>query len=293
MDINLNSNRPSFSFEVFPPKKECDIENIYKTISDLSALSPDFMSVTYGAGGSTNKNTISISEHIQNTHNIPAIAHLTCISSTFDTIETTLKTLREKKINTILALRGDFPADKDGFNLPKSYSHAVDLIMQIKAFGGFKIGAACYPEGHIENPNKNEDIKFIKEKADAGCDFLTTQFFFDNNHFYSFLEKLYFLDVKIPVFAGVMPITHKSQIKKMCALSGAEIPEKLKKIIDVYGDDPDSLRDAGIAYATEQIIELLANKVSGIHIYTMNKFETSSRILNNISSIRKGFSLEN
>lgn len=286
MKIIKTKNVPTFSLEVFPPKKDCDIENIYNTINDLSKLDPDFISVTYGAGGSTNKNTLSISKHIQEKHKIPAIAHLTCVSSTREKINNTLIELKENDIDTILALRGDIPKDSTDFPSPLHYTYAVDLIRQIKEFGHFTIGAACYPEGHIENPNKNEDIKFIKEKVDAGCDFLTTQFFFENKHFYSFMEKLYFLDVNVPVIAGIMPVTHKSQIKRMCELSGAKIPPRLQSILDKFGDDPNALMDAGIAFATEQIIDLLSNGVSGIHIYTMNKYDISSKILSNINSIR-------
>ncbi|MBE7029957.1 MAG: methylenetetrahydrofolate reductase [NAD(P)H] [Ruminococcaceae bacterium] len=280
----LGADRPSISFEVFPPKADADISTIFTTIDELSTLSPDFISVTYGAGGSTSKRTVELSRYIQS-KNIPALAHLTCVSATTEEIAHTLDELAESDITNVLALRGDIPQDSD-FPCPGHFSHASDLVTTISKRGGFCVGGACYPEGHVECADQKADLMHLKQKVEAGCDFLITQLFFDDDCFHSFMEKLYYLDIKVPVIAGIMPITAKSQIKRMCDLSGAAVPGKLRRILTRYEDDPVSLKEAGIMYATEQIIDLLASGVDGIHIYTMNKSEICSKILDNIRHIR-------
>lgn len=274
------------SFEIFPPKKDTNIESIYNTIDVLSSLEPNFISVTYGAGGSTNNKTVEIASIIKNKYNIESLAHLTCITSTKNYIENTLNDLKQNNINNILALRGDFP-----YNSPKStkleYKYASDLIKHIKSTEDFSIGAACYPEGHIECKDFNEDLLNLKHKVDIGAEFLISQLFFDNEYFYKFIEKAKELKINVPISVGIMPVINKIQALKITSLCRATLPSKFVRILNKYEHNPEALKEAGIAYATEQIIDLLSYGADGIHIYTMNKPEVAKKILSNISCIRK------
>ncbi len=276
------------SLEVFPPKADAPIETVYNTLDELSDLCPDFISVTYGAGGGTRSRTVEIASHIKNEHHIESLAHLACIASTREQVAEHLGRLKENGIENVLALRGDMPADPD-FVLPKNpaYVHASDLIPDVAAAGGFSVGAACYPEGHVECPDKVRDVLHLKKKADAGAEFLITQLFFDNELFYKFMEQLELAGIDLPVSAGIMPVLNRNQILRMTKLSGCSVPAKLVRMLDRYADNPQALKEAGEAYAIEQIIDLMAWGVRGIHLYTMNKSGTARRILNNIENIRK------
>ena len=274
-----------FSFEIFPPRVETPIEIVYDTLEALGDLSPDFISVTYGAGGNTRDNrTCEIAGIIKNKHKIEPLAHLTCIGSTKENIKRILNELKEKNIKNILALRGD-KKDRDTGN--GDFRYAADLIEYIKSIGDFNIVAACYPEKHSECSSMDEDIRNLKNKTDKGVGHLVTQLFFDNGGFYRFREKILQNNINIPIAAGIMPLTQKNQITKMINMCGAKIPEKYLRMIDKYGHDSISLRDAGIFYATEQIIDLIANGVKGIHLYTMNNPVIARKISINMSNIIK------
>ena len=280
----LTPSRPTLSFEVFPPKKETDAAPIRSAVGEIAALHPDFMSVTYGASGGTSQNTVAIASHIQNDCGVTALAHLTCVSSTKEMVDTMLGRLRDNGIENILALRGDIPGP-DAFPLPGHYRSAYELIEEIKRRGDFCIGAACYPEGHVECDHQEEDILHLKQKVESGCDFLTTQMFFDNSVLYSFLYRILAKDIQVPVIAGVMPVTNGRQIQRICQLSGTSLPSRFRSIVDRFGDNPAAMKQAGIAYATEQIIDLIANGVRGIHVYTMNKPDVAASIRANLSAI--------
>ena len=282
----LNQSKVSVSLEVFPPKEDSAFEGVERAVDALSVYKPDFISVTYGAGGGTSQNTVKIASRIQNELGTTALAHLSCVSSSKDEIVELIGELKQNNISNILALRGDIP---QGQSFPQAgrYKYAYQLVEEIKSQGDFCIGAACYPEGHVECANKDEDICRLKEKVDSGVDFLVTQMFFDNNVLYSFLYRALAHNIKIPVIAGIMPITSAKQIKRSCELSGASLSPRFKAIIDKFSDNPEALKQAGIAYATEQIIDLIANGVKGIHIYTMNRPEVTGKIMENISEIIK------
>ncbi len=283
----MGRGRPSVSLEVFPPKAGADIAGIYRTLDRLSGLQPDFISVTYGAAGTQSKNTIEIADYIQKNLHLPALAHLTCLSSTKEQIAGVIGRMQACGIENVLALRGDIPEGFTDFPTPLHFHHASDLIGALRAQGEFCIAGACYPEGHPDSANAWEDLVHLKHKVEAGCEFLISQLFFDNSCFFSFLDKLRAMDVKVPVLAGIMPITAKSHIQKMCILSGAKMPDRLTRMLARYQDSPEALREAGIAYATEQIVDLLSAGVDGVHIYTMNKSKVCTKILENIASIRK------
>lgn len=278
----FKQKQPTISFEVFPPNKIYTLEKVYEVIDELSLLKPDFMSVTYGAGGSTRRNTVDIASKIKNINNIEALAHLTCIGATKKEIDEILKDLNKNNIENIMALRGDIPQECE--NKIGEFSHANDLIKYIKEYGDFSIGGAFYPEGHQET-NDLLDLFNLKTKVDSGTDFLISQIFFENEKFYEFKEKLGKLNIKTPLIAGVMPITNGKQIRRITSMCGCSIPEKLKKILDRYEDTPIAMREAGIAYAMEQIIELISDDIAGIHIYTMNRVEASKKIMENIGNI--------
>lgn len=285
MKINelLNQGNVTFSCELFPPKQGADLQQVQTVVRDISALKPDFMSVTYGAGGGTSQNTVQIASDVQK-YGIAALAHLTCVSSTKQQVSDTLKELKENHIENILALRGDIPQNSD-FPSPAHYHYASELIQDIKSQGDFCIGAACYPEGHVECEHKEDDIDYLKQKVDSGCDFLTTQMFFDNNVLYNFLYRIMSKGIHVPVVAGVMPVTNSKQIKRICALSGTALPPRFKAIVDKFADKPLAMKQAGIAYATEQIIDLISNGVHSIHLYTMNKPDIAAKIMDNLSEI--------
>lgn len=280
----LKSKEVCLSYEVFPPKKDMPFEPILAAVDRLCESDPDFMSVTYGAGGGTGHNTIKIADHVQNHRGVTSLAHLTCISSTRQQVDAAIEEMKVCGIENILALRGDIPADFDG-SQTRDYRFASDLVKEIKGKGDFCVGAACYPEGHVECEHKDDDIAFLKEKVDNGVDFLTTQMFFDNNVLYNFLYRIRERGITVPVIAGIMPVTSGKQIERICQLSGTYLPARFKAIVDKFGDKPEAMKQAGIAYATDQIIDLIANGVHGIHIYTMNKPDVAESIRNNLSYI--------
>jgi methylenetetrahydrofolate reductase (NADPH) len=255
-------------------------------VDEISKLAPSFISVTYGAGGGTSKNTVKIASHIQNDLGVDSIAHLTCVSSTKEEVRQRISEMKDAGIQNILALRGDIPQDST-FPIPNQYKYAYELIEDIKAQGDFCIGAACYPEGHVESEHKEEDIMHLKQKVDCGVDFLTTQMFFDNSVFYNFLYRIREKGITIPVLPGIMPVTNGKQIARSCQLSGAILPARFRAIVDKFGDNPKAMQQAGIAYATDQIIDLIANGIQNIHVYSMNKPEVAAAIMSNLSEIVK------
>jgi len=280
----FSSGRPTLSFEVFPPKTTDTFESVREATEQIAALQPDFMSVTYGAGGGTSAYTAAIAKNIHDTHGVTPLAHLTCVSSTVEQISAQIGQLKEHGIENILALRGDIPADAPTSD-SWSFRYASELTAFIKRQGDFCVGGACYPEGHPESPNQRADIDSLKRKVDAGCDFLTTQMFFDNNILYNFLYKVRDAGIKVPVVAGIMPVTNGKQITRIISLAGNMLPTRFRMIVDRFGDDPAAMRQAGIAFATEQIIDLLANGVEHIHVYSMNKPEIARSIRDNLSDI--------
>ena len=272
-----------FSLEIFPPKKTASIQTIYDTLDALSDVSPDFISVTYGAGGNpADRSTVQIASTIKHQYHIEPLAHLTCVNSTREHIGLVLDDLRENEIENILALRGDLNP-----NVPPQtdYRYACDLIREIERYGGFDIAAACYPEVHPEARDLEEDIQHLKEKVDAGATHLISQLFFDNNDFYSFLYRVRQAGITVPVEAGIMPVTNRKQIERMVSLCGASLPKKFVRIMHRYGDDPAAMQDAGIAYAVEQIVDLISNGVQGIHLYTMNNPTVAHRIKQAVASL--------
>ena len=281
----FKNKKPVISFEIFPPRKEYTIDTIFNTIYELKDLNPDFISVTYGSGGGSRDRTVEIASLIKNKYNIECLAHLACISSTDSEATEILDQLERNGINNVLALRGDLPIDFKRTGT-MTYKYAKDLVSKIVNKGGFSIGAAANPEGHIESLNLKEDMKYLKQKVDAGVDFLITQLFFDNEAIYRFRESCLRANISVPISAGIMPVLNKNQIKRMVELSGASLPSKFIRIMDKYENNTEALREAGIAYATEQIIDLLSWGIDGIHIYTMNKADVTKRIVNNISEIR-------
>ena len=272
----------TFSLEVFPPKTSEKYTETAEKAMEIARLNPDFMSVTYGAGGGTGEFTAGIAEEIQNRFGVPTLAHLTCVSSGRDHVMKMLEVYREKGIENILALRGDSPADG---KVSTDYRYAVELIRDIRENGDFCIGGACYPEGHVESENKREDLRHLKEKTDAGLDFLTTQMFFNNDIFYNFLYRAREAGIEIPVIAGIMPITSAKMLKRSIAMSGTDVPQRFRAIVDCFGTDPEAMTQAGIVYASEQIIDLIANGIRHIHVYTMNKPDVAGRIMKNLSKI--------
>ncbi|HPO03933.1 MAG TPA: methylenetetrahydrofolate reductase [NAD(P)H] [Bacillota bacterium] len=276
------------SLEIFPPKLTSPVETIYATLDALSDIKPDFISVTYGAGGKAKDRTVEIASKIKNEYRIESLAHLTCISATKEDIKKAFADMRANNIENVLTLRGDIPEDPNfEFPNPLQYEYAFDLVREAKAEKSFCIGAACYPEKHIECESKVQDIKYLKQKVDQGADFLITQLFFDNEVFYRFMEEIDLAGVNVPVSAGIMPVLNKNQILRITALSGCTIPPKFQRILDRYENNPEALKEAGEAYAIEQIIDLMAWGVRGIHLYTMNKPETAGRIMSNIEHIRR------
>ena len=283
----LEKNRPMLSFEVFPPKTEVAYESVAEATKEIARLRPSFMSVTYGAGGGTSKYTLSIARQIKELYGVPSLAHLTCVSSTRETVHERIKDFKEAGIENVMALRGDIPkdlldADRSGW----AYHQAIELIRELKESGAdFCIGAACYPEVHQESKNQTEDILHIREKVEAGADFLTTQMFFDNNLFYNFLYKLREAGVTVPVIPGIMPITKAIQVKRSIELSGSFMPVRFKSLVDRFGSDPEAMKQAGIIYATDQIIDLYANGITNVHVYSMNYPDVAAKIQDNVSRI--------
>lgn len=280
----INGNKPSLSFEVFPPKTSDKYESVSCAVSEIAKLSPSYMSVTYGAGGGTSDYTVKIASEVKS-FGVTPLAHLSCVSSSKDRIKEQLDKLHEASIENILALRGDIPQGLDKEHL--EYHYAYELIDEIKSYGGFCIGGACYPEVHPESENATKDIEYLKIKVEHGCEFLTTQMFFDNNILYNFMYRLLRAGVDVPVVAGIMPVTNVSQIKRICSISGNALPQKFLRIVDRFEHDPQALKQAGIAFATEQIIDLFANGINAVHVYSMNKPDVAKQIQANLSEIIK------
>ncbi|MEE1010483.1 MAG: methylenetetrahydrofolate reductase [NAD(P)H] [Acutalibacteraceae bacterium] len=283
----LKKDTLMLSFEVFPPKTEANFDTVKNAAMEIAKLKPSFMSVTYGAGGGTSKYTLDIAKNIKELHNVPTVAHLTCVSSTKETVRERIADIKAAGIENIMALRGDIPAelensDRSGWD----YQHAAQLVYELKeADPSFCIGAACYPEIHPESINSKDDIKHLKEKVDAGCDFLTTQMFFDNNLLYSFLYKIREAGITVPVISGIMPITNVNQVDRAIKLSSSHVPQRFRSLVDKFGSDPDAMKQAGIAYATDQIIDLYANGINNVHVYSMNKPDVAMKIQGNLSDM--------
>lgn len=281
------SDKLTISFEVFPPKTESSFDSVKMATAEIARLRPAFMSVTYGAGGGTSAYTLDIAKTIDTLYNVPSVAHLTCVSSTRETVQAKIREIREAGICNIMALRGDIPsALQDADRSTWDYTHAVELVREIRAVDGdICIGGACYPEIHPESHNQKEDILYLKEKVDAGCDFLTTQMFFDNNLFYNFLYKIREAGITVPVLPGIMPITNANQVARAIQLSGSFMPQRFKSLVDKFGSAPDAMKQAGIVYATDQIIDLYANGITHVHVYSMNKPDVAGKIMDNLSAI--------
>lgn len=283
----LKNEEFSLSFEVFPPKTDTAFQSVESAVTEIAALKPAFMSVTYGAGGGASRYTLDMAKTVEEKSGVSTIAHLTCVSSTKETVRQKIKEMREYGIENVLALRGDLTPEMENSDRSKwDYRYAIDLIHELKESGAdFCIGGACYPEVHPESVNQKEDIRRLKEKVDAGCDFLTTQMFFDNNLLYNFLYKIREAGITVPIVAGIMPITKANQVERAIKLSGSFMPQRFKALVDKFGMYPDAMMQAGIAYATDQIIDLYANGVTNVHVYSMNKPEVARCIQSNLSNI--------
>jgi methylenetetrahydrofolate reductase (NADPH) len=277
----------TLSFEVFPPKTETNFESVREATAQIAQLRPAFMSVTYGAGGGTSRYTLDIAREIKEQYGVPSLAHLTCVSSTRETVQEKIVAIKAAGIENVLALRGDIPPGRENEDRSAwDCRHAIDLVRELKtADPNFCVGGACYPEVHPESANQAQDIVHLKEKVDAGCEFLTTQMFFDNNLLYNFLYKIRQAGITVPVIPGIMPITNANQVERALKLSGSQVPQRFKALVDKFGDDPAAMKQAGIAYATDQIIDLYANGINLVHVYTMNKPDVAAAIGHNLSDI--------
>lgn len=278
----LKSDRLSLSFEVFPPKTDDNFATVKAATEEIARLNPSYMSVTYGAGGGTSEYTLQIAKNLKD-KGVTPLAHLTCVSSTKSEVRSQLDKLRAAGIENILALRGDIPADMDISHL--EYHYASELIEEVVQYGGFCIGGACYPESHPDSETSFSDIAYLKRKVNMGCEFLTTQMFFDNNIYYNFLYRLREAKINVPVIAGIMPVTNSKSIKRICGINNSALPQRFVRIVDKFGDNPQAMKQAGIAYATEQIIDLFANGVKAVHVYSMNKPDVAAKIKENLSEI--------
>ena len=283
----ITRNSMLLSFEVFPPKTETSFDSVKQSTEEIAKLRPSFISVTYGAGGGTSQYTLEIAKNIKAMYGVPSLAHLTCGSSTKETVQQRIRDMKAAGIENVMALRGDIP--KDRLNEDRSrwdYQHAIELIRELReSDGDFCIGAACYPEIHPESRNQKEDIAFLKEKVDAGVDFLTTQMFFDNNLLYNYLYKIREAGITVPVIPGIMPITNANQVSRAIQLSGSFMPQRFRSLVDKFGGNPYAMKQAGIAYATDQIIDLYANGITNVHVYSMNKPDVAAKIQANLSDI--------
>ncbi len=279
----LKEKERTLSFEVFPPKTSDRMETVLEATEKIAALQPDFMSVTYGAGGGTSQFTVDIAARLQEEYGTTVLPHLTCVSSDQDHVKRMIHVYEEKGLENIMALRGDIPA---GGAPCHDYTHAIQLIRDIREIAPeICIGAACYPEGHVEAHNRDEDLQYLKEKVDAGVDFLTTQLFYDNTIFYHFLYRAREIGIRVPIIAGIMPITNASQVKRTVEMSGTIVPERFLAMVDRFGENPDAMKQAGVIYATEQIIDLYAHGIRNIHVYSMNKPEVAAGIQASLSAI--------
>lgn len=279
----FQQKKPVISFEIFPPKSPAPVETIYQTLEGLIKLNPDFISVTYGAGGSNRDRTKEIASTIKNSYNVETLAHLTCVGQTVSEIDQILAELQQENIENIMALRGDPPVDLPDYDFSDSdFKYASDLVRHIKSKSDICVAAAAYPDGHIHCRRLSDDLNWLKFKVDQGVDFLTTQLYFDNRVFYNFLESVRRVNIKCPVSAGIMPVLNAKQIKRMTSLCGASMPAKLLILVDKYGENPGDMEKAGIEYASEQVQDLLNSGVDGIHLYTMNKPQQITEILKNV-----------
>ncbi len=283
----IKQNKLFLSFEVFPPKNAMSFESVKAATEEIAKLRPSFMSVTYGAGGGTSEYTLDIAKNIKKLYGVPTLEHLTCVSSTRETVKAKIEEIKAAGIENVMALRGDIPAGLENADRSQwDYRHAIDLVLELKqANPNFCIGGACYPEIHPESKDQKDDIKRLKEKVDAGCDFLTTQMFFDNNLLYNFLYKIREAGITVPVIPGIMPITNANQVARAMQLSGSFMPQRFKSLVDKFGGDPAAMKQAGIAYATDQIIDLFANGINNVHVYSMNKPDVAAKIQNNLSDL--------
>lgn len=280
----LEQDKITLSFEVFPPKKADRFDAVKSAAEKIADLHPDFMSITYGAGGSTAGFTAELAADLKKETDVPVLPHLTCVGSSREHVDEMLSFYVHNGIDNIMVLRGDMPLSGE---IETDFAHASDLIAYIKEKTDLCIGGACYPEGHVESYNKNKDLSWLRVKVEAGCDFLTTQMFFDNNIFYNFLYRAREAGIRVPILAGIMPITNAKQLGRSVALSGTNVPERFRAIVDTFADNPAAMKQAGIVYASEQIIDLIANGVKHIHVYSMNKPDVAEGILNNLSEILK------
>ena len=283
----LAKGKLTMSFEVFPPKTDTAFESVQAATEAIADLHPAYVSVTYGAGGGTSRYTLDIAQNIKREHGVPTLAHLTCVSSTRETVRARIADIRAAGIQNVMALRGDIPADMQGADRSGwHYRNAAELVRELReADADFCIGGACYPEVHPESADQREDIRYLKEKVDAGCDFLTTQMFFDNNLYYNFLYKIREAGITVPVIPGIMPITGANQVERALKLSGSFMPRRFAALVDQFGHNPAAMKQAGIAYATDQIIDLYANGIRNVHVYSMNKPDVARAILENVSAI--------
>ena len=283
----LKGQTLSISFEVFPPKTDTAFESVRAATEEIAKLRPSFMSVTYGAGGGTSRYTLDIAKQIKQRYAVPSLAHLTCVSSTKETVRDRIAEIKAAGIQNVMALRGDIPSELQNSDRSRwDYHHAIELVRELKESGAdFCIGGACYPEIHPESANQKEDIKYLKEKVDAGCEFLTTQMFFDNNLLYNFLYKIREAGITVPIIPGIMPITNANQVERAIKLSGSFMPQRFKSLVDKFGSDPAAMKQAGIAYATDQIIDLYANGINNVHVYSMNKPDVAQKIQDNLIDI--------
>lgn len=283
----FENDKLSLSFEVFPPKTDSAFDSVKHATEEIARLKPSFMSVTYGAGGGTSKYTLDIARNIKATYGVPTLAHLTCVSSTRETVREKIAELQAFGIKNVMALRGDLTPELAATDRSAwAYRHAVDLVRELKeSSADFCIGGACYPEIHPESHNQREDIKYLKEKVEAGCSFLTTQMFFDNNLLYNFLYKIREAGITVPIIPGIMPITNGNQVDRAIKLSGSFMPQRFKSLVDKFGSSPAAMKQAGIAYATDQIIDLFANGITNVHVYSMNKPDVAAAIQQNLSDI--------
>lgn len=283
----LNSEKLSISFEVFPPKTESSFDSVKTATEQIAKLAPSYMSVTYGAGGGTSDYTLKLAKDIKEKYSVPTLAHLTCVSSSRETVKRQIEEIKKAGVTNVMALRGDIPEDKiNDDRTAWDYQYAIELVRELKESGAnLCIGGACYPEIHPESKNQTEDILRLKQKVEAGCDFLTTQMFFDNNLLYNFLYKIRQAGITVPVVPGIMPITNANQVERAVKLSNSFMPQRFKSLVDKFGSNPDAMCQAGIAYATDQIIDLYANGITNVHVYSMNKPEVARAIHNNLSNI--------
>ena len=283
----FSQDKLSLSFEVFPPKTDAAFNTVKIATEAIAGLHPSFVSVTYGAGGGTSKYTLDIAENLLKNYGVPTLAHLTCVSSSKEMVKERIEAMKQAGIENVMALRGDLTPEMEGQDRSHwDYRYAVDLVRELKESGAdFCIGGACYPEVHPESADQKEDIKHLKEKVDAGCEFLTTQMFFDNNLLYNFLYKIREADITVPVIPGIMPITNANQVERAVKLSGSFVPTRFKSLVDRFGSSPEAMKQAGIVYATDQIIDLYANGIKNVHVYTMNKPDVAEKIMDNLSAI--------